>query len=124
MHNTGCCHFLNNISNAGPTQINSGLPLYANISLDEVELHISPNALKHFEIDADAAIKSGLRPQQVKINAQVQFEDFNQTLRNIDVSDIKPYDRAQRFGNWELNFGAPRNPGELTAVTHALWVGP
>lgn len=64
-------------------------------------------------------IRSKGSDQGAELFTQFLLEDFRQAVAQAVKQGIT-YSKEMRIGRWELKFGAPRKPGQLPVIYHAL----
>ncbi|WP_275789005.1 RHS repeat-associated core domain-containing protein [Pararhizobium gei] len=89
---------------------------------------VSGNGTKHLGEQATSIFNRALKApggnaasarEIADIGSQTQLRSLNAAVSDAFAAGIK-YDRLVRTGGWELKFGAPRQPGQLPALYHAL----
>jgi hypothetical protein len=81
---------------------------------------VGGNATKHLAEEATANLARGVAPDLVKITTQAELKSLEAAVSRAAGEGIE-YGKMVNVGGWELIFKAPRQPGQLPALIHALY---
>ncbi len=83
---------------------------------------VSGNATEHLAEYAMGLGRNGMRPEMVELRVQAALTNL-QTAVNAAAQQGIQYNTIIRINGWELRFAPPRQPGQLPAIIHALYIG-
>jgi RHS repeat-associated protein len=105
-----------------PNYPGSELPKSFELSVGDSKIWVHGNATEHIAEYLSGMARRGASKDQINLATQAQLSSL-QTAVAEAVSGGITYDQIMVVGGWELKFGAPRGPGQLPALVHALPTG-
>ena len=104
------------------TYSGSELPRSFTLSAGETEVWVSGNASEHMAEYLQAIADAGATPARIDIATQAQLSSLQAAVAEAANGGLV-LDQLITVGGWQLKFAAPRAPGQLPALIHALYKG-
>ncbi|MFL6125309.1 LamG-like jellyroll fold domain-containing protein [Actinophytocola sp.] len=105
-----------------PNYPGSQLPKSFELSAGDARVWVHGNATEHIAEYLSGMASRGATRTQIDLATQAQLSSLQAAVTEALSGGIT-YDTMITVGGWELKFGAPRGPGQLPVLFHALPTG-
>ncbi|MEV5510021.1 hypothetical protein AB0L16_26905, partial [Streptomyces orinoci] len=102
-----------------PTYPGTKLPRSFELTAGDTQVWVHGNASEHIAEYLSGMAKRGAGQFELDMATQVQLTNLQTAVEKAGRGGL-PFDKMVVVDGWELKFGAPRSPGQLPALIHAL----
>jgi hypothetical protein len=121
VHNCGTGTVWDKIRGTQPNIPGYEIPKSFEMSLDDADIWVHPNATKHLTEYVDGQVARGLPPDRVKLNLQAHLSSLQSAVNQANKNGIR-YGEMINIDGWELIISKrPEDP--LPAIKHAVYKG-
>ncbi|MEU6263204.1 polymorphic toxin-type HINT domain-containing protein [Saccharopolyspora shandongensis] len=125
VHNSAGCGtgtVWDDIKATQPNYAVSELPRSFELAAGDIRVWVHGNASEHMAEYLSGMAQRGAAKAQIDMAAQVQLSSLQAAVAEAGRGGLR-FDKMLNVGGWELKFGAPRSPGRLPVLFHALPTG-
>jgi filamentous hemagglutinin len=103
-----------------PVYARTVIPRSFTLATEGGNFWVSGNATEHLAERALGNLARGVTPEVVNLSTQAQITSLQAAVSWAARQGIQ-YRQMMNVGGWELMFAAPRQPGQLPSIIHALY---
>ncbi|MEV6328658.1 RHS repeat-associated core domain-containing protein [Streptomyces sp. NPDC051909] len=105
-----------------PNYPGSDLPRSFELGAGDTRVWVHGNASEHMAEYLSGMAQRGATKAQIDMATQAQLLSLQAAVAEAGRGGL-PFDKMVNVGGWELKFGAPRSPGQLPVLFHAMPAG-